>query len=175
MILLIALSIVCGLVPASTAHDRPIIGVLVQEISQVFEFMYPNKYDSFIVASYVKWVESGGARVTPIWIGKDRSYYQSILSKVNGVLLPGGNVDKNAKGGYVEAANHIVTIATGFNMVKDFFPIFGIGMGMDYLLYLTNNNTDISTNCHIESFSAPLILSEKGETSFASSSTIPNN
>lgn len=162
MLLLIALSIVCGLVPASTAHDRPIVGVLVQEISQVFELMYPKTYDSFIAASYVKWVEGGGARVVPIWIGKDRNYYQKILSKVNGVLLPGGSVDKHLKGGYFEAAHHIVTIATDFNMRKDFFPIFGIGMGMDYLLYLTNNDTDISTECDLQSLSASLILVNKG-------------
>lgn len=163
MLLLIALSIVCCLVPASTAHDRPIIGVLVQEVSQFFELMYSKKYDSFVAASYVKWVESGGARVVPIWIGKDQNYYQAILSKVNGVLLPGGNSDKKFKGGYVEAANHIVMIAIKFNMLKDFFPIFGIGMGMEFLLYLTNENIDISTTCNIKSLLAPLILSRKGD------------
>lgn len=100
MLKLIIPLIVCGLVPESSAHDRPVIGVLVQEISKVFEMMYPNRYSSFIAASYVKWVESGGARVVPVWIGRDKEYYQEIMSKTNGILLPGGNVDKHTKGGY---------------------------------------------------------------------------
>jgi gamma-glutamyl hydrolase len=100
MLKLIIPLIVCGLVPESSAHDRPVIGVLAQEISNIFEMIYPRRYNSFIVSSYVKWVESGGARVVPIWIGKDRAYYQQLLSKINGVLLPGGSVDKHAIGGY---------------------------------------------------------------------------
>jgi gamma-glutamyl hydrolase len=100
MLKLIIPLIVCGLVPDSSAHDEPIIGILAQEISKVFETMYPNRYNCFIAASYVKWVESGAARVVPIWIGRDQKYYEEIMSKINGVLLPGGNVDKDAKGGY---------------------------------------------------------------------------
>ena len=92
--------IVCGLLPVSLAHDQPIIGVLTQEISSVFEMLYPKQFHSFIAASYVKWVECGGARVVPIWIGRKKEYYKEIMEKVNGVLLPGGNVDKHAKGGY---------------------------------------------------------------------------
>lgn len=94
--------IVCGLLPASSAHDQPIIGVLTQEISSVFEMLYPKRYHSFIAASYVKWVESGGARVVPVWIGRKKEYYKEIMEKINGVLLPGGNVDKHTKGGYGE-------------------------------------------------------------------------
>lgn len=60
MLMLLVCSILCGFVARTTAHDRPIIGILTQELSKVFELMYPGQYDSFIAASYVKWVEQGG-------------------------------------------------------------------------------------------------------------------
>ena len=167
MFLLIAIPIIIGLVPGSTANDRPIIGVLVQEISQVFEMMYPGRYDAYIAASYVKWVESGGARVIPIWTGRDENYYKNLMLKINGVLLPGGNIDKYEKGGYAEAAEYIVNIAEEFNSIKDYFPIFGIGLGMDYMLFLANDGNDMTVDCNVESLSFSLVLGKKSATQSA--------
>jgi gamma-glutamyl hydrolase len=48
-------------------NDEPIIGVLSQEISYYLEGKYPGQFSSYIAASYVKFVEGGGARVVPIW------------------------------------------------------------------------------------------------------------
>ena len=42
-------------------------GILSQEISIRLNEVYPNEYDSYIAASYVKFVEGAGARVVPIW------------------------------------------------------------------------------------------------------------
>lgn len=163
MLVLIVITIAFGLIPESLGHDRPVIGVLVQEISKVFDLLYPNQYDLFVPASYVQWIQSGGARVVPIWSGKSREYYQSIMSKINGILLPGGNVNKTKKGGYAEAAEIIINHAVQLNKRKDIFPIFGIGLGMDFLLYLSNDKKDISVECNMDSLAAPLILSKSGK------------
>lgn len=48
-------------------NERPIIGVLAQEVSYALEQTYPGMYGSYIAASYVKFVEGAGARVVPIW------------------------------------------------------------------------------------------------------------
>lgn len=48
-------------------NNEPIIGVLSQEISFYLNTKYPEEYNSYIAASYVKFVEGGGARVVPIW------------------------------------------------------------------------------------------------------------
>lgn len=50
-------------------NDEPIIGVLSQEMSYYLDGKYPGQFTggSYIAASYVKFVESGGARVVPIW------------------------------------------------------------------------------------------------------------
>lgn len=49
------------------ATDIPIIGVLAQETYSVAKYFPDENYDSFIAASYVKFVESAGGRVIPIW------------------------------------------------------------------------------------------------------------
>ena len=45
---------------------KPVLGILTQELSYKLNFKYTNIYDSYIAASYVKWIESAGARVVPI-------------------------------------------------------------------------------------------------------------
>lgn len=49
-----------------TSTERPIIGILSQETYIVAKY-FDEKHDSFIAASYVKFLESAGARVIPIW------------------------------------------------------------------------------------------------------------
>lgn len=49
-------------------NTEPIIGVLSQEISKLIASKFPERnYKSYIAASYVKFVESSGGRVVPIW------------------------------------------------------------------------------------------------------------
>lgn len=53
--------------PATVLNDSPIIGILAQEISYHLDSKWPGEFKSFIAASYVKFLEGGGARVVPIW------------------------------------------------------------------------------------------------------------
>lgn len=54
------------LVQTLGATDVPIIGILSQETFSVNSLFPGINYDSFIAASYVKYLESAGARVVPI-------------------------------------------------------------------------------------------------------------
>lgn len=66
-------------------NDRPIIGVLAEEIAWSLRDRYEDQEPfSHIAASYVKFIEGGGARPVPIWIGKPREYYEEIMSHING-------------------------------------------------------------------------------------------
>lgn len=47
--------------------NSPIIGVLAQEIAWSLDAHWPGVYESYIAASYVKFIEGGGARVVPVW------------------------------------------------------------------------------------------------------------
>ena len=50
-------------------NERPIIGVLAQEISWSLVDFFPNS-SSYISASYVKYLEAAGARVVPVLINQ---------------------------------------------------------------------------------------------------------
>nr|XP_021181477.2 gamma-glutamyl hydrolase A [Helicoverpa armigera] len=120
-------------------NDRPIIGVLSQEQSMYLHTKYPEEnYTSYIAASYVKDVEASGARVVPILIGKDRAYYEELMGKLNGVLIPGGATYFNQSDGYADAGQHIYEIAQQMNDAGDYFPIFGTCLGFELLIILAS-------------------------------------
>lgn len=53
------------IVPFAKTLETPVVGILSQE-AYLVSHAYPDAH-SFIVASYIKLVESSGARVIPIW------------------------------------------------------------------------------------------------------------
>lgn len=66
-------------------NDRPIVGVLAEEIAWSLLARYEDENPfSHIAASYVKFVEGGGARAVPIWIGRPKQYYRDLMTKING-------------------------------------------------------------------------------------------
>ncbi|KAJ7422839.1 hypothetical protein WISP_36441 [Willisornis vidua] len=71
-------------------NDRPIIGILAQEC-HFDEFQSFGR--SYIAASYVKFVESAGARAVPIRLNLTDEEYHRLFHSINGVLFPGGGVD----------------------------------------------------------------------------------
>lgn len=60
LIFLGAIPLVCGM-------EAPIIGILAQETFSIEKYFPDENYESFIAASYVKFIESAGGRVVPIW------------------------------------------------------------------------------------------------------------
>lgn len=56
-----------GLFEAEVVNYEPVVGVLSQEISYSLDQKYPDQYHSYIAASYIKFVESAGARAVPVW------------------------------------------------------------------------------------------------------------
>lgn len=67
---LIVLGIFTGIVVNERIEDKtdtPIVGILAQEIAWHLDRHWPGVYESYIAASYVKFVEGGGARPVPIW------------------------------------------------------------------------------------------------------------
>ncbi|XP_050300894.1 gamma-glutamyl hydrolase-like [Anthonomus grandis grandis] len=132
------------------SNDVPIIGVLSQETYIVSSY-FPNKtYDSYIAASYVKFLESAGARVVPIWIGQNEEYYRRVIQYTNGIFFPGGGTYFNETGGYGEAATQLYKIALEQNNKGVYYPIWAICLGMQGLMYAALNGTkDIRVACSL--------------------------
>ncbi|CAH0694164.1 unnamed protein product [Spodoptera exigua] len=148
-------------------NDRPIIGVLSQEQSMYLHTKYPEEnYTSYIAASYVKDVEASGARVVPILIGKDRSYYEDLMGKLNGVLFPGGATYFNQSNGYADAGQHIYEIAQKINDAGDYFPIFGTCLGFELLIIIASGRGEPENRIRCYSYSnIPLNFTDDYRTS----------
>ncbi|XP_065213627.1 gamma-glutamyl hydrolase-like [Planococcus citri] len=127
---------------------RPIIGILVQEFTPHDEFIDDkNETAGFVSASYVKAVECSGAKVVPIFIRQNHSYYERIMNSINGIVLPGGNASVTPGFPYYDASATIFKIAQQMNDKGISFPIFGVCLGFQAMLNIHNNNTDLLMQC----------------------------
>ncbi|XP_034003702.1 gamma-glutamyl hydrolase-like [Trematomus bernacchii] len=119
-------------------NDRPIIGVLAQEVYS----QKPNQ-TAYIAASYVKFLESAGARVVPVMINQPMEEYKKLFNSINGILYPGGGVSIISSG-YERAAKIFYELAIEANSQGDYFPVWGTCLGFEQLMYLTSEKTILS-------------------------------
>jgi gamma-glutamyl hydrolase len=135
----------------TTLLSRPVVGILSQPFSQ-----HPAQH--YIAASYVKWLESAGARSIAIPYDADEELLEEIFTQINGVFFPGGNAllppnaktiwkmilernDKNGDGG------------------EDFFPAWGTCLGFEFLIMLAAGDENaLQSGFDSENISLPLIF-----------------
>ncbi|CAI5516310.1 unnamed protein product [Closterium sp. Naga37s-1] len=119
---------------------QPLIGVLSQpgiadsgEIARVFNATEENHFAnlSYIAASYVKFIEAGGARVVPIIYNEPRRQILKKLRLVNGLVLPGG--DANKRGRFLRTVRRLLKMAMSFNDNGDYFPIYAECLSFEML------------------------------------------
>ena len=77
--------------------------------------------------AYIDWLEAAGTRVVPIIMTDDQSVTDDKLSKLNGVLFPGGSGD------YLEIGEYIYKYAIRENDAGRFYPIWGTCLGFENL------------------------------------------
>eukprot|EP00355_Strombidium_rassoulzadegani_P000610 CAMPEP_0168612848 /NCGR_PEP_ID=MMETSP0449_2-20121227/3135_1 /TAXON_ID=1082188 /ORGANISM="Strombidium rassoulzadegani, Strain ras09" /LENGTH=247 /DNA_ID=CAMNT_0008653439 /DNA_START=217 /DNA_END=960 /DNA_ORIENTATION=+ len=113
-------------------NERPVIGILSQTLE---DYMQTDTrfegYKSYIMSSYVKYMESFGAEVVPIIVGETDDAVLEKLEKLDGVLFPGGDGDNFDLGKFV------------FNQVKkfndegQFYPAWSTCLGYENLVAYT--------------------------------------
>ncbi|XP_063062666.1 gamma-glutamyl hydrolase-like [Engraulis encrasicolus] len=117
--------------PHNKRNDMPIIGILAQEMKK------PDLHgNSYIAASYVKSLESAGARVVPVMVNQPEEDYRQLFHSINGMFLPGGAANL-MDSGYAKAANIFYRLALEANDQGDYFPIWGTCLGFEQLLVIT--------------------------------------
>jgi len=98
---------------------RPIIGILSQPTDGDL-----TKYGSqYIAASYVKYIESAGARVVPILYDSGVTNITTLLGYINGILFPGGGSDLT--GTYLTAVQTIYNYVIQANEKKKITFLYG--------------------------------------------------
>ncbi|CAH1989621.1 unnamed protein product [Acanthoscelides obtectus] len=160
---MLRLLILTGLILSSYASKTPIIGVLSQETSRsrndIGEFQH-----SYIAASYVKFLESAGARVIPVCLDSRDVQYDPIFRSINTVLFPGGAAYFKERGGYGEAARKLYNLAKAVNEKGTYYPIIGVCLGHEVLPY-ADKGDDIRTDCELKNVAVPLKLAADYEKS----------
>jgi len=118
-------------------NNRPIIGILDQRWDEENE---DNR--TYVAASYVKWVESAGARAIPLFYDAwSVEEMQSMLKNINGVIFPGGGAEFKGK--------YLAQLQTIFNFAKQstdngvYFPLWGTCLGFEELICLGANDTSV--------------------------------
>ena len=78
-------------------NEQPVVGILSQGLEDWMrnDSRFDN-YTSYIMMSYANYVQASGARVVPLILDEEESMIDDKLSKLNGILYPGGS------GGYYD-------------------------------------------------------------------------
>ncbi len=114
-------------------NDRPIIGILSQELSDILP---PSiKGDSYIAASYIKYIESAGARVVPILTNFTSDQVSQMFRLVNGILLPGGGAHIPTSR-YFMNVRQVIELAITANSLGDYFPVWGTCLGFESMQHV---------------------------------------
>jgi gamma-glutamyl hydrolase len=75
------------------------------------------------MAAYVKFMEAAGARVVPLILGEAEEVTLEKISKLDGVLFPGGDGD------YIEMGGNIIRKIMEYNDDGHFYPVWGTCLG----------------------------------------------
>ena len=135
---------------SNTSNHRPIIGILAQPSD--FNATHPTDNYSYIASSYVKFVESSGARVVPIPYDLSYEELKEIFQSINGLLFPGGSASlwKNEStrlemSEFTKKGQYLVNLAIEANLNGNYFPIWGTCLGYELILIsITNDPTILS-------------------------------
>jgi hypothetical protein len=119
-------------------NDRPVIGVLTQPTTGNFT-KYGAKY---IAASYVKYLESAGARVVPVQHDATQEDLNNYFNYLNGILFPGGDSNLDNTTLFQTGKFFYDSSLAAFDK-DDVFPVMGHDTGMNLLVYCTSGNFDV--------------------------------
>jgi gamma-glutamyl hydrolase len=159
---ILCLAIVLALASASFAETslnmRPIIGILAQP------YQSDNSPYSYIAASYVKYVESAGARVVPIFYNSTQEQLKSLFSQINGIIFPGGGSEL-VRTPLFYSAQYLYKLVLDANDRGVHFPLFGHCMGFQLLSMITSEDFDILEREEVEDQGLPLNFTRLAPTS----------
>uniref|UniRef100_A0A7S2JXH7 folate gamma-glutamyl hydrolase n=1 Tax=Leptocylindrus danicus TaxID=163516 RepID=A0A7S2JXH7_9STRA len=131
---------------SSADHENnvPVIGVFTRKIGRTAtHWVPPDWYHMQVIpASYIKWLESAGARSIAIDSDATEEQIKEIFKQVNGVLFPGAigarSDTKKLHNGYSgtnkKAEQLIWELAKQANDEGEVFPIWGTCLGFEWML-----------------------------------------
>ena len=132
-------------------NNRPVIGILTMPLSNWLGDnvdLSSRRAKSYLPAAYIKWIENSGAMVVPIQYTATEPILKSYLSQINGFIICGdispvnyASEDKDTKVDedvirWMKAEFIIFQWAKKQNSTGTHFPVLGIGMGYEELIFM---------------------------------------
>jgi gamma-glutamyl hydrolase len=147
-----------GLIAAVCAlNDRPVFGILSAPAGideDGAPTPYPGKY--YIPASYIKFVESSGARAVPIMFDISDEELVSLYGKLNGLLVPGGGSDLSRGSRYRNLTSMLLNMTMASAANGQWVPMWGTCLGFEAIMVDAANDINVLTNFNSENISLPL-------------------
>ena len=135
MMFLGAIILCCFLATFVESSDWPIIAIFAQPSSKTDGNCGGNC--QYLAASYVKYIESAGARVVPVDYYATTAELDELFNNVNGFFFPGGGSS------YPSTAQYIFDKIVAANDAGDYMPLWGTCMGFQWLLISAARSTSI--------------------------------
>lgn len=133
------------------ATDRPIIGIIAQETVR------DNAHVHYLASSYVKFIESAGARVVPVPSNITSEQAHDLYQNLNGIVFPGGGADPS-KGSELYATGKIFTDLARQDYARgEIFPVYGICLGLQLLSIITAEGLELDSCADTDNVSLPLV------------------
>ena len=132
----------------SASTNRPVIGILAQPVSDdrnplSKKFTTPaEERNSYIAASYVKYVEGAGARVVPIPFDMPASQMLPLVRQLNGLLFPGGGANLNNTL-YYQVQKNLLDLVLNKELN---IPIWGTCLGMQAIVTAAAQDVNVLTH-----------------------------
>jgi len=146
------------------ATDRPVVGILTQ----------PGHGGHYIAASYVKYLESAGARVVPVAYTSTPATIDSLFSGLNGFLFPGGSADLSATSPFFKVANQIYSLAIAAAAKNDVFPLWGTCLGFELInILVAGDHAVLGHGFDSENLPLPLKLTPAANSSLVFRGMLP--
>ena len=123
--------------------QNPIIGVYTEDAEDFGQT--PQPLQTYISASYIKNLEMAGAQVIPLFYHYSQAQLDNILSKINGVFFPGGEMPIDRDNQWTSNMQYIFDYATKQNDKGNPFPIWATCLGYEAALYLWSGRKDNMT------------------------------
>ncbi|EGD76129.1 gamma-glutamyl hydrolase [Salpingoeca rosetta] len=161
LVVAVLVAVVCGTHALPANQTGPVIGVLTQTYGpEVLGGKLGGEIDetrTYIAASYVKYLESAGARVVPIDCMASEDELREKAKMINGFLLPGGGqAITDPKNSYSRTARFMMNMAKEFNNKGDYFPVWGTCLGFQMVSVFIGGNSVLGH--HFDSEDLPLPL-----------------
>ena len=119
---------------SNSKFKTPVIGILTVPISKNKKKY--NNIRSYLSDSYVKWIEMSGAQVVPICFNWSNKKITSVLNQINGVIFPGGSVDRDTNSDYMKYISSFKHIYQYAKKHKH-FSLWATCLGFEFLVLMS--------------------------------------